>query len=215
MARLLAAALVALCLGCASVPAKEYREIDGLLLSSAVQAVPAGSVETTLWGETVAANAYKLTAPVSVQVECNIVSAKFAQAVVHYELRVVPDPDLRFRKRFLREIYDYWKTQDESYLQSYEHLPAEKSVVEKNGRYLLYVRSDHEREGATYRFHANGRLFELELERLESPGWGPLSSLIAEHVAFLENGETIADVYFEPKFPPKNLLALIESDRLR
>ena len=73
----------------------------------------------------------------------------------------------------------------------------------------------HEREGATYRFYANSHVFELELKSVEGGGWGPLSSLIAEHLAFRESDETIDQIYFEPKYSPMKLMALIESGSLR
>lgn len=215
-----AAALVLLTFGAGSAspsePKIEYTPLDGLLVSQHVTAVREGAAETQLWGETVTATRYALTAPVDVQIECNGTSSgTYEQQVARYELRVVADPDLRLRKQFLREIYDYWKAQPADALASSESFSADMGVVEKNGRYLLYSKPDHQREGATYRFHANQRLFEIELKSVEGGGWGPLSSLIAEHLAFLEGGETIDQVYFEPKFPLRTLLALYEANALR
>ena len=211
-----------LTIGCASATKRavlildKTTDIDGLLLSSAVTAVPAGQTRSQLWNESVSSSAYDLTAPVSVQTACyGSTSGEWATHVARYQLRVTPDPDLHFRKRFLDEIYQYWRSQSQSYLESYQYLPADKSVLEKNGRYVLYIKPGHEREGAAYRFYANHRVFELELKSVEGGGWGPLSSLIAEHVAFREAGETIDQIYFEPKYSPVKLMALIESGDLR
>lgn len=159
---------------------------------------------------------YDLTAPVSVQVACyNTSRAEFATQAAHYELRVTPDPDGTLRKAFIDEIYQYWHEQPKSYLDDYQYLPADKSILEKRGRYVLYVRPDNERPGATYRFYANDHVFELELKSVEGDGWGPLSSLIAEHIAFREQGETFDRIYFEPKYPPAKLMALYEAGTLR
>lgn len=145
----------------------------------------------------------------SVQVACyGTISGEWAT-------RVTPDPELHFRKLFLDEIYRYWQGQPPSYLESYQYLPADKSVLEKNARYVLYIKPDHELEGATYLFYANDHVFELEFKSVEGGGWGPLDSLIAEHVAFRQEGETIDRIYFEPKYSPVKLMALIESGALR
>lgn len=134
--RVAALLLLALGAGCASssAPKIEYTPLAGLLVSQHVTAVPESAAEAQLWGETVTAARYALTAPVDVQIECNGTSlGNYEQQVARYELRVVADPDLRFRKQFLREIYDYWKAKPADYLASYEYLPAEMGVVEKNG----------------------------------------------------------------------------------
>jgi hypothetical protein len=153
---------------------------------------------------------------VSVQIACyGTSSGEWATRPANYQLRVTPDPELHFRKLFLDEIYQYWRDQPQSYLESYQYLPADKSVIEKNARYVLYIKPGHERAGATYLFYANNHVFELEFKSVDGGGWGPLSSLIAEHVAFREEGETIDQIYFEPKYPPVKLMALIESGALR
>ena len=193
----------------------DFVEVDGILVSPAVTVVPAGQVASVLWNESVSATAYELTAPVSVQIACNTTSAEFAKTVARYQLRVTADPEGAFRQRFLEEIRGYWLDKPKSYLDSYQYLPAEKSVLEKNGQYVLYIQPGHERIGATYLFYANQRVFELELKSVEGGGWGPLSSLIAEHLAFRMDGATIDQVYFSPKYPPAKLLALFESGALR
>ena len=116
---------------------------------------------------------------------------------------------------FLDEIYRYWRDQPQGYLDSYQYLPADKSVLEKNGRFVLYIKPGHERDGATVLFYANHRVFELELKSVEGGGWGPLSSLVAGHLAFREDGETIDGLYFELKYSPVKLMALIESGALQ
>jgi hypothetical protein len=40
---------------------------------------------------------------------------------------------------------------------------------------------------------------------------GPLSALIAEHLAFRVDGETIDRIDFDPKYSPVKLVALYES----
>lgn len=214
--------LMLLSIGCASanhrvaLTAENSTDVDGLLLSRAVSVVPAGQTRSQLWNEPVSSTAYDLTAPVSVQVACNGTRpGEWATHVARYQVRVTADPELHFRKLFLDEIYRYWRGQTQGYLDSYQHLPADKSVLEKNGRYVLYMKPGHERDGATYLFYANNRVFELELKSVEGGGWGPLSSLIAEHLAFREAGETIDQIYFEPKYSPVKLMALIESGALR
>ncbi len=191
-----------------------YVQLDGMLVSPAVTVTPAGQVTSQLWSESVSTTAYELTAPVSVQISCNMFSGEFAKTIARYQLRVTADPELKFRKRFLEDIYQYWREKPKSYLDSYKYLPAEKSVLEKSGRYLLYIQPGHERLGATYLFYANQRVFELELKSVEGGGWGPLTALIAEHLAFRVDDETIDQIYFEPKYPPVKLLALYESGAL-
>lgn len=214
--------VVLLTIGCASahqrapLTAENATDVDGLLVSSAVTVVPAGESRSQLWNESVPSTAYELTAPVSVQIACyGTTSGEWATRVARYQLRVTPDPELRFRKLFLDEIYQYWRGQSQGYLDSYQNLPADKSVVEKNGRYVLYIKPGHERVGATYLFYANNHVFELELKSVAEGGWGPLSSFVAEHLAFREAAETIDQIYFEPKYPPAKLIALIESGALR
>lgn len=211
-----------LSIGCASanhrttLTAENATDIDGLLISRAVSIVPAGQIHSQLWNEPVSSTAYDLTAPVSVQVACyGTTSGEWATHVATYQLRVTSDPELHFRKLFLDEIYEYWRAQPQGYLDSYQYLPADKSVLEKNGRYVLYIKPGHERDGATYLFYANSRVFELELKSVAGGGWGPLSSLIAERLAFREAGETIDQIFFEPKYSPVKLMALIESGALR
>ena len=211
-----------LVIGCASItpPAAfdvtKATDVEGLLLSSAVTVVEVGQTQSQLWHQPVASTTYDLTAPVSVQVACYVTtSGEWATRRARYRLRVTPDQDLRFRKIFLDEIHGYWRDQPSSYLASYQYLPADKSVLEKNGRYILYIKPGHERDGATYLFYANHHVFELELKTVEGGGWGPLSSLIAEHVAFREGGEIFEQIYFEPKYPPSKLIEEIESGALR
>ena len=214
--------ILLLSMGCASSNRRASRDItkstniDGLLLSSAVTIVPAGQTRSQLWNESVASTAYDLSAPVSVQIACyGTTSGEWATQPARYQLRVTPDPERHFRKRFLDEIDQYWRGQTQSYLESYQYLPADKSVLEKNARFVLYIKPGHERAGATYLFYANNHVFELEFKSVDGNGWGPLSSLIAEHVAFREEGETIDQICFEPKYSPAKLMALIESGALR
>jgi hypothetical protein len=212
--------ILLLATGCINTGAARYTakstNIDGLLLSSAVTVVPAGQSRSQLWSESVASAAYDLSAPVSVQIACNgTTSGEWATRAARYQLRVTPDPELHFRKLFLDEIYRYWRDQPRSYLESYQYLPADKSVLEKNARYVLYIKPGHERPGATYLFYANNHVFELEFKSVAGDGSGPLSSFIAEHVAFREDGETIDQIYFEPQYSPLKLMALIESGALR
>lgn len=211
-----------LSIGCASanhrvaLTAENSTNVDGLLLARAVRVVPTGQTRSHLWNEPVSSTTYDLTAPVTVQTACyGTTSGKWATQVARYQLRVTPDPELHFRQLFLDEIHRYWRGQTQGYLDSYQYLPADKSVLEKNGRYVLYMKPGHERDGATYLFYANHRVFELELKSVEGGGWGPLSSLIEEHLAFREAGETIEPIYFEPKYSPVKLMALIESGALR
>jgi hypothetical protein len=211
-----------LVIGCASINPRtsfdvtKSTDVGGLLLSSAVTVVAIGPTRSQLWDQPVESTTYDLTVPVSVQIACyGTTSGEWATRRASYRLRVTSDPDLRFRKLFLDEIYRYWRGQPPSYLTSYRYLPADKSVLEKNGRYVLYIKPGHEREGAVYLFHASNRVFELELTSVEGGGWGPLSSLIAEHVAFREDGEIVDQIYFEPKYPPARLIAQIESGALR
>lgn len=213
---------VFLVVGCASAKPRaafdvtKATDIGGLLISSEVTVIATGQTQSHLWDEPVTSTTYDLTAPVSVQIACyGTISGEWATKQANYRLRVTPDPDLRLRKIVLNEICRYWRGQTPSYLASYENLPADKSVIEKNGRYILYIKPGNEREGATYLFYANDHVFELELKSVEGGGWGPLSSLVAEHLAFREGGEIIDQIYFEPKYPPEKLIAEIESGTLR
>lgn len=194
---------------------EEYKKngfeiLDGILLKTNMLEKVSDST-STFFNEKIAVERFKLNSEIDVQVECNMVEGKFEKARANYFIEIGIDKDGSIRKKFADSIYKYWTEKNESYLSSYESLPATKHIFYKKGDYVMYIDPQNNNVGKFYLIYFKNRIMKVTFKGFDqNGGWGGLSAFLSELVEFKFDKRTIKPEY-KSKFDPKKYIELFEN----
>ncbi len=187
-----------------------FEILDGILLKTNKLEKVSDST-STFFNEKITVERFKLNSEINVQVECNMVEGKFEKARANYLIEIGIDKNGLFRKKFADSIYKYWTEKSESYLSSYESLPATNHIFYKKGDYVMYIDPQNNNVGKFYLIYFKNRIMKVTFKGFDqNGGWGGLSAFLSELVEFKFDKRTIKPEY-KSKFDPKKYIELYEN----